>query len=462
VSHSRLDTLLLTSRTASPLHPVLLSFSLFSVALSTSTIYMQSHTHTHKKKKQLMSSADEPKPPFEMLKRAAIGTYWSNRSKDGKHFKNYGVAAPPSSGGVKALKWMVSKMCSSNAKPKDGYEGFGKVWYAPCNMGESVAKWRHTSAEQLTDRVYFIGHATQLLCLANGVNILFDPIFSKRASPVSFSGPARRYPPATTVEQLPPIHIVTVSHNHYDHMDKASLVAVAQRFPEARFVLPLKMERFLLEWGIPATSITTLDWYEECELHAVRIGCTPAQHWGRHSLTDGNEVLWCGWCVGWKRGGGKSGAPAAASPTTTTEGNKDTPASYSGSEVAPPAFSTPAAAQQSWSEYKKYFFTGDTAYNVDVSTSIYNHFGPMDMAGLPIGAYSPRWFMSRAHVDPEHAVQIFQDQDIQKAMAVHWATFELADEPLDEPPEVLAEALKAAGIDAKRFQAIPMGKFIDF
>ncbi|KPA76382.1 hypothetical protein ABB37_07724 [Leptomonas pyrrhocoris] len=404
-----------------------------------------------------MHNADVQKPAFETLKRAAIGTYWSNRDKDGKHFKNYGAGASSSPGILKALKWMLGKMCRGNALPRGGYAEFGKVWYAPCDMGESVAEWRRTPADHRGDRVYFIGHATQLLCLGNGVNVLFDPIFSPRASPVSFAGPARRYPPATTVDQLPPIHIVTVSHNHYDHMDQASLTALYGRFPEVRFVLPLKMEPFLQQWGIPAASITTLDWYEACEVHGLRIGCTPAQHWGRRSMSDSNEVLWCGWCVGWR-----PNEPTTLNTAAVGERDKQPPASYSGSDAVPDTDAAAAEQQQSWSQYKKYFFTGDTAYNADVSTNIYAHFGPMDMASLPIGAYSPRWFMSHAHIDPEHAVQIFQDQHIQRAMAVHWATFELADEPLDEPPEVLAEALKAAGIDQSRFQAIPMGKFIDF
>lgn len=402
-----------------------------------------------------MTDTDMRKPAFETVKRAAIGSYWSNRDKDGKHFKNYGPPSSPAPASFKAVKWMLGRICSGNAKPKAGYDGFGQTWYAPCNMAESVAEWRRRADHdgKHADRVYFIGHATQLLCLGGGINVLFDPIFSKRASPVSFGGPARRFPPATTVDQLPPIHIVTVSHNHYDHMDEESLKAVYQRFPDVRFVLPLKMERFLQEWGIPAASITTLDWYEECELHDVRIGCTPAQHWGKHSLTDNNEVLWCGWCIGWKP---DADASTAATTTTSATDNKQALISCSGSNLAP------AAMQQAWSKYKKYFFTGDTAYNADVSTNIYAHFGAMDMASLPIGAYAPRWFMSRSHVDPEHAVQIFQDQHIQKAMAVHWGTFELSDEPLDEPPVVLAAALRAAGIDEDRFQAIPMGKFIDF
>ncbi|KAG5509626.1 hypothetical protein JKF63_06331 [Porcisia hertigi] len=397
-----------------------------------------------------MAESVEMKPRFEYAKRAAIGSYWSNRHADGKHFKNLGPPSQPSAPVWEVVKWGLPHMFKAIPKPEGGYEAFGKIWWSPCNMAQSVAQWRtsmnNDEAHPVKDRVYWIGHASQLLCLASGVNILFDPIFSPRASPVSFAGPRRRFPPATTVAQLPPIHIVTVSHNHYDHMDKQSIKAVAARFPDARFVVPLNLDRFLREWGVPAASIITLDWYEACELNGVRVGCTPAQHWGKHSAFDNNEVLWCGWCVGWKPGE-QQNMPQAS----TTE----TPTPASGTL-------TPRGHQQIWNSYKKYFFTGDTAYNVNVSTSIYAHFGAMDMAALPIGAYAPRWFMARAHVDPEQAVQILQDQRIRQAVAVHWGTFELADEPLDEPPRALRDALRAAGVDESRFQTIPMGRFIEF
>lgn len=405
-----------------------------------------------------MSDEMQAKPAFEYAKRAAIGSHWSNRNSDGKHFKNYGVAPPPRAGAFKVMNWMLQRTCNGIQPPQGGYEAFGKKWYAPCDMGASVAQWRAAVAAgeaPAKDRVYWIGHASQLLCLANGTNILFDPVFSHRASPLSFAGPARRYPPATTAAQLPPIHIVTVSHNHYDHLDKESIKAVVARFPDVRFVVPLCLDRVLHSWGVPAPSITPLDWYEACVVGNVRIGCTPAQHWGKRSAFDDNEVLWCGWCIGWQPD--KQPSPLQQDATSATE--KPVQESLSGSESTA---DTPATAQLEWNKYKKYFFTGDTAYNADVSTSVYAHFGAMDMAALPIGAYAPRWFMSRAHVDPEHAVQIFQDQHVQQAMGVHWGTFELADEPLDEPPVLVGEAMKSAGLDLDRFQTIQMGAHIDF
>ncbi|KAG5484098.1 hypothetical protein LSCM1_05953 [Leishmania martiniquensis] len=396
----------------------------------------------------------ESTPNFEYAKLAAIGSYWSNRDRDGKHFKNLGLAPPSTAPAGDVVRWILSRAYNGIPKPRGGYGAFGKIWYAPCDMAESVAHWRasrgNDEAQPAKDRVYWIGHSSQLLCLANGINILFDPIFSQRASPLSFVGPSRRFPPAATVSQLPPVHIVTVSHNHYDHMDKHSIQAIAARFPDAQFVVPLKLDRFLREWGVPAASIIALDWYEACDVKGVRVGCTPAQHWGKHSAFDSNEVLWCGWCIGWQPGQQQQLASTNAKPTIVAP---------SGTQPTAKALEK---AQRTWNRYKKYFFTGDTAYNPDVSTSIYAHFGAMNMAALPIGAYSPRWFMARAHVDPEHAVQIFQDQRIQQAIAVHWGTFELADEALDEPPKVLCEALTAAQIDESRFQAVPMGGFVEF
>ncbi|KAG5483526.1 hypothetical protein CUR178_07847 [Leishmania enriettii] len=400
-----------------------------------------------------MTEPMQTTPSFEYTKRAATGSYWSNRNRDGKHFKNLGLAPPPRAPAGKVLRWLLSRTYYGIPKPEGGYDAFGKIWYAPCDMAESVAHWRASrdsdEGQPAKDRVYWIGHSSQLLCLVNGINVLFDPIFSQRASPLSFAGPSRRYPPAATAAQLPPIHIVTVSHNHYDHMDKRSIKAIVARFPDVQFVVPRKLDRFLREWGVPAASIITLDWYEACDVKGVRVGCTPAQHWGKHSFFDDNEVLWCGWCVGWQPGHRQLG-PTNACPTLVPSSR-----AKSSAEVL-------EEARQTWSRYKKYFFAGDTAYNSDVSTSIYAHFGAMNMAALPIGAYSPRWFMARFHIDPEHAVKIFQDLHIQEAIAVHWGTFELADEPLDEPPKVLHDALKAARIDETTFQAIPMGGFIEF
>ncbi|CAJ1019349.1 Beta-lactamase superfamily domain containing protein, putative [Leishmania lindenbergi] len=173
-------------------------------------------------------------------------------------------------------------------------------------MVESVTHWRasmsNDEAQSVKNKVYWIGHSSQLLCLTNGVSILFDPAFSQRASPLSFVELSLRFPSAATAAQLPPIHIVTLSHNHYDHMDKHSIKAVAARFPDAQFVVPLNLDLFPRKWGVPAASIITLDWYEACEVKGVRVGCTPAQHRSKHSTFDDKEVLWCGWCVGWQSG----------------------------------------------------------------------------------------------------------------------------------------------------------------
>eukprot|EP00796_Vickermania_ingenoplastis_P006797 gene6797-4877_t len=153
-----------------------------------------------------------------------------------------------------------------------------------------------------------------LLCLVQpDINILLDPIFSERASPLRHWGPKRRFPPPLAVEELPRIDFVLVSHNHYDHLDSQSIRAVYKRFPNVHFVLPKNMSTLLKPWGIPADAITELDWWEEAELllwrggeaKGVRLriactGCTPAQHWGLHAMGDRNKVLWCGWVVGYQ------------------------------------------------------------------------------------------------------------------------------------------------------------------
>lgn len=396
------------------------------------------------------TTAAATKPAFLTAAAAPIGSFWSNRAADGVHFKNIGNSKGQNVSATKAMSWMLKCLVKGYPRPPQcGYKAFGSQWYAPCDMGAEVRQWREAGSGG--QRVYWIGHASQLLCLHNGLNILLDPIFSTRASPLRFAGPKRRYPPATTVEQLPPIHVVTVSHNHYDHMDKASLKAVARQFPDAQFVVPRCLGRFLVEWGIPSTAISELDWWEEwaSDGQAVRIACTPAQHWGKHSLCDNNEVLWCGWCIGWEK------ENASVQPVAEKHEGLDKSSPFS-------ATSQPDRCGKNWKALQKYYFTGDTAYNPDVFEAIYSHYGSIDMAALPIGAYSPRWFMSPQHIDPEHAVQIFQDLHVQQALGIHWGTFELSEESLDEPPEVLRAALNASSINPDRFQTIPMGRHIAF
>ncbi len=262
----------------------------------------------------------------------------------------------------------------------------------------------------------WIGHATVLL-QAGGLNILTDPIFSERASPVSWAGPKRKTLPALTLADLPHIDVVIVSHNHYDHLDLPTLQALnAQAGGPPLFVMPLGVGDWLRRHGIG--HVAQLDWWQSMTVAGARLHFVPVQHWSARSLFDRFETLWGGWVI------------------------------ETGSEHGP----------------LKIFFTGDSGYSQDFA-DIRRRFGDMDIALIPIGAYAPRWFMRHQHVNPAEAVQVHLDLHAKRSLGIHWGTFELTDEALDEPPVALRQALRARAIDEQSFVTLPPGgtlKLTDF
>jgi len=258
------------------------------------------------------------------------------------------------------------------------------------NRGETTLTW--------------IGHAT-LLLQVGGVNVLTDPQFSERASPVSWAGPRRRVPPALPVEALPHIDVVLISHNHYDHLDRASVRALAaQPGGPPRFFVPLGLKRWFAGEGI--VTVLEQDWWEHADVPGLRIHQVPAQHFSSRTPWDRNAVLWGGFVV--------------EHPSL------------------------------------RFYFAGDTGYSRDFA-DIRARLGPIDLAALPIGAYEPRWFMRAMHINPAEAVQAMLDLDARVGVAMHWGTFEMTDEPIDEPPKALARALAAAGIAPGRFLVFTQG-----
>jgi N-acyl-phosphatidylethanolamine-hydrolysing phospholipase D len=236
--------------------------------------------------------------------------------------------------------------------------------------------------------VTWIGHAT-LLVRMDGVTFLTDPVFSQRASPFAFAGPERLVPPGIPLDALPPIDFVTISHDHYDHTDRASIAALAAR--GIPFFVPLGLGELIREAG---GSVTELDWWQEAPFGRVRVHCVPAQHFSGRSIGDGDRRLWAGWVV--------------VGPT------------------------------------KRFYHAGDTGY-FDGFTAIGRRLGPIDLAALPIGAYSPSAIMQFVHMNPEEAIQAALDLRTATAMAMHYGTFDLTDEPLDEPPRRFhAEATRRA------------------
>jgi L-ascorbate metabolism protein UlaG (beta-lactamase superfamily) len=253
-------------------------------------------------------------------------------------------------------------------------------------------------------RATFINHATVLI-QAGGINILTDPHYSQRCSPLSFAGPRRVHAPGIAFEDLPPIDVVLLSHNHYDHLDIPTLERLVQAHPctivgglEAGRDLPKAMRPRLRE----------LDWWGSLEL-GLKIHFVPEQHFSARSFHDRFRVLWGGFVVESPGGG--------------------------------------------------IYFPGDTAYGAHFRLTR-ERLGPMRLAVMPIGAYAPRWFMKEVHMIPEEAVRAFHDLECAQALAVHWGCFQLTEEPIGEPVQRLKSALEQDRLDPQRFVAVDPGQFL--
>jgi N-acyl-phosphatidylethanolamine-hydrolysing phospholipase D len=246
----------------------------------------------------------------------------------------------------------------------------------------------------------WIGHSTVLLQIG-GLNVLTDPVFSARAFPVQWLGPRRLMDPGLAIDALPPIDIVVVSHSHYDHLDRPAVKRIARAHPEVTWIVPLGLGAYIRPWG--PRDIIELDWWQETVARGLRVTATPARHFSARRAGDRNRSLWCGF-----------------------------------------AFAT---------DVMRAWFAGDTAYHPEFG-DIGTRCGPFDFVMIPIGAYDPRWFMERVHVDPEEAVRIYQDliaphpeQRHPLMLGIHWGTFRLTDEPMDEPPRRAVARWREAGLD---------------
>lgn len=253
--------------------------------------------------------------------------------------------------------------------------------------------------EQFT--LTWIGHTSFLMQIA-GLNVLLDPIWSDRASPVQFAGPRRWVPPGIEFDRLPPIDAVVLSHDHYDHLDSTTVSRIANRYPAAVWNAPLGVGAFLKQRG--ARDINERDWWEQSSVAGLKLTCVPAQHFSGRTLGKRNRTLWSGWTFR--------------------------------------------------SRNHSVFFAGDTALHPEFAT-IAERCGPFQVAILPIGAYEPRWFMGAVHMNPEDCLkamsQLVSRQSGRRLVmaASHWGTFKLTDEPMDEPPARMRDLWQAARLDAK-------------
>lgn len=257
-------------------------------------------------------------------------------------------------------------------------------------------------------RVTWVGHATVLIQHA-GVNVLTDPILSKIASPVAFAGPGRKSAPGVDAHGLPPIDVVVISHDHYDHLDEPTIRFLGNG---PRYFVPLGLKQWLVDAGIDQSRIVELDWWEKRTVEpggsSLTVTATPTQHVSGRTLTDRNKRLWAGWAM-------------------------------------------------EWNDFTVWF-GGDTGYNDVQFKAIGDRFDGFDLGIIPIGSYAPRAYMHNYHADPEQAVRIHQDIRARRSMAVHWGTFHLTAEPLLEPPELLRAAVREAGLPGEAVTAYAVGE----
>ena len=269
------------------------------------------------------------------------------------------------------------------------------------NVQPEMREMKDTEVASVT----FVNHASFYVRTKNYAYIT-DPIFSERASPVSFAGPRRVRAPGLALEQIPRLDIVLISHSHYDHLDKNSVKMLVKKF-DPLFLVPLGNKKLLESFGVE--KVIEMDWWEVYDkVPELKITLVPAQHWSARGLFDRNETLWGGFV------------------TEDTQGFK-------------------------------VYFAGDTGYGPHFQ-EIQKRWQSFHLALLPIGAYEPRWFMKEQHMNPEDAVLAHKDLRADLSLGSHFGTFPLTDEGVDRPKEELQATLQKSGVAGESFQALQNGK----
>lgn len=254
-------------------------------------------------------------------------------------------------------------------------------------------------------RITFINHATVLI-QCDGLNIITDPVFSKRVSPVSFAGPKRYRPAGLTLEAVPEIDAILISHTHYDHLDLRSIRRIVERDNPA-ILAPLKNGAIIDRVSRQPT--IELSWWESHNVNeTTAVSLVPARHWTSRKPGDENQCLWGGFVISFASGA--------------------------------------------------VYFAGDTGYgNGEHFRQAQTHLGPFRCALIPIGAYEPRWFMKPQHMNPDEAVKAFKDLQAHHALGIHHGTFQLTDEACDAPVKALEQALKNNTVNSQAFITLPNG-----
>ncbi len=276
-----------------------------------------------------------------------------------------------------------------------------KPWKKENDVYQCVEKISNNETNEL--RYYWVNHSTFLFQFQQ-FNVLTDPIWSKRCSPYQWMGPARKRPPGIKIEALPKIDLVLISHNHYDHLDIPTLKQLIKT-DQPEFIVPLGVASTIKKIGGKVHS--ELDWWESAAINQLKIKAMPANHFSSRGLFDRDTSLWAGFILE----------------------SKDI----------------------------KAYYVGDTGYS-NVFKEIGAREGPFDLACIPIGAYSPRWFMAPIHVDPEQAVQIHLDIQSKHSVAMHYGTFQLAEDNRLSALDDLQIALNKKNLTSDSFNTLIEGK----
>ncbi|MFN1835709.1 MBL fold metallo-hydrolase [Balneola sp. MJW-20] len=308
---------------------------------------------------------------------------------NGTIFKNTGQV--PSKGLFDVLKWYMTREQGEWTEVSESEVSFAEPQSSPPDSGMVVT---------------YVNHSTFLIQTA-GMNILTDPVWSDRVSPLSFAGPKRFRPPGIRFEDLPNIDLIIISHNHYDHLDIETLRRLNDRF-EPLVITPLGVSEYLNQEGINQTA--ELDWWEENTLSdSFKVHSVPAQHFSGRGLYDRDKTLWSGYLI--EAGG------------------------------------------------RKIYFAGDTGYG-DFFNEIGSRFAPIDLGLIPIGAYQPRWFMKPMHIDPSEAIQAHKDIGAVKSFGMHFNTFPMADDGMQDPLNDLQKALENSNPGPVDFSVAQEGRSI--
>jgi L-ascorbate metabolism protein UlaG (beta-lactamase superfamily) len=276
-----------------------------------------------------------------------------------------------------------------------------KNHYEPIAVEPDYEKIQNPPKDKI--QVTWIGHSSFLVQMG-GVNFLTDPHFSKRASPMQWVGPKRVIKPALPINKLPKIDAVLISHDHYDHLDLGTVRALGNK---VRYIVPLALADWFKKKKL--TNVIDRDWWENTEEAGLTFTCTPAQHFSGRVLGRYNQTLWAAWVVEHKG--------------------------------------------------RKLYFGGDSGYSPHFS-EVHQKFGAMDLSLIPIGAYHPRFLMKDMHIDPREAVRAHKDLESKLSVGMHWGTFKLTYEAMNEPPAYLRKVLEQEQIPLRSFVTLPIGATI--